>query len=537
MEEIACIPFAETNKFSRLIIDYLNQDPKLSKYYTDFPSMANFAKQIERKQNFPVENRSVLVDALQEQLKPLILESDLAASIQSRIDQLGNKNTYTVTTGHQLNIFTGPIFFIYKIASAIKLSQKLNLEYLNQKVLPVYWMATEDHDFEEINHIHFNEGVNSWNSDQGGAVGRFSTKDFKEVYNEVADLLGPGKNAEYLKDLFHKAYLEHSNLSHATAYIAYTLFKDYDLIVIDGDSTNLKRLFAPIMAEELTENTAIKSTLDYNKQLYNDYHSQVEFRDINLFYLGKSYRERIVYEGGKYQVLNQELSFSKEEIQEELQKYPERFSPNVVLRPLYQETILPNLAYIGGGGELAYWFQLKSVFEAYNQVYPFLVLRNSAMIIPSLETKRMESIGLEIRDLFLSKMDLKAKWVKSKTDQDPELKAYSDKIESIFDDLEMVAKLTDKSMLGAVNAQRQKQLNGIENLKKKLLRAEKKKYTIEMEKIDRIFHELFPSNSLQERHDNMMKFYLSEGHQWIDSLVDLFDPLNFNFYVLGLSKR
>jgi len=205
-----------------------------------------------------------------------------------------------------------------------------------------------------------------------------------------------------------------------------------------------------------------------------------------------------------------------------------------VLRPLYQEVILPNLAYIGGGGEIAYWLQLKDMFDFLKVPYPLPILRNSVMMIPEKWQNRLKDLDLEAKDLFQKLEALKKNYIRDHFPEDIELERFEKQLEGIFTDLEEVANLTDRSMLGAVNAQRQKQLKGIQNLRKKLIRAEKRQHSAHMEKLERIYFALFPKGALQERHDNIAVFYADHGQSLIEKIHDSLDPLDFRFTLINL---
>src|SRR5690606_7833848 len=351
-----CITFQNSGYFSEIVIDYLTQSEKIKPFYRHFPTLGNFKLQVEEKQNFSSENRKILTQALLQQYEGLVISE----ATQKNIDLLNEKQTFTITTGHQLSLFTGHLYFVYKIISVIKLCGQLKKEYPESDLVPVYWMATEDHDFEEINHFLFHEKKIVWNKSLSGAVGEFDTQGLEEVFKVLSIELGISANAQYLKNLFEKAYLKHQNLADATRFLVNELFSDYGLVIIDGNDKNLKKVFAPFIKEELFNQTSFNKV---SETLNNfPYPAQVNPREINLFYLDKNLRERIIKENDTYLINNTNLKFSETELLDILQSHPEKFSPNVIMRPLYQEVILPNLCYVGGGGELAYWLELKAFF-------------------------------------------------------------------------------------------------------------------------------------------------------------------------------
>jgi bacillithiol biosynthesis cysteine-adding enzyme BshC len=344
-----CISYQKSGYFSKLILDYLDEKPELAQFYNRFPKIENFKDQIaEKQQNFPVENRKLLVAELENQY----LNFNISQKTQDNLQLLKKDTTFTITTGHQLNLFTGPLYFIYKIVSTINLCKQLKIAYPNNDFVPVYWMATEDHDFEEINYFNFKKSKIKWNRESSGPVGRLTNEGLNEVFEALKNEIGSSENAKDLLDLFENSYLKHSNLATATRYLANELFKAEGLVIVDGDAKELKKMFIPFVKNEITSGVSYQKVTETNAQL-SEYKIQVNPREINLFYIEDQLRERIIIENNTYKINNTERVFTPTEILNELENHPEKFSPYVILRPLYQEVILPNLCYMGGGGEIA----------------------------------------------------------------------------------------------------------------------------------------------------------------------------------------
>lgn len=525
-----CISYQNSGYFSSLMNDYLDQNPNLQSLFNHFPNLENFESQIkEKKTNYANENRAVLVSVLKNQYSKI----STSGLTHQNIEALENPDTFTVTTGHQLNLFTGPLYFLYKIISTMNLTKELQAKYPSQNFVPIYWMATEDHDFDEINYFNFKGRKFRWNKESSGPVGRLSTEglaDFFEVYSHE---LGAGKNAEAIKNLFKESYLNHSNLADATRFLANELFGEYGLVILDADDQDLKRTFIPYIKEELTQQTSHKKVLETTEKL-NNYTIQVNPREINLFYMEDDLRERIFFENEKYRVNNTKMEFSEKEMLSLLENHPEKFSPNVIMRPLYQEVILPNLCYIGGGGEIAYWLELKSFFDAVNVTFPVLLLRNSALLATEKQAKKADKLGLSWSDLFSKQTNLVNEKTKLLDDFSIDLSIQKDFLKNQFHYLHNLAQKTDKSFLGAVKAQETKQIKGLENLEKRLLKAQKKKHFDELERITDLQNELFPNKSLQERQTNFSEFYLENGKELIQKLITDLKPLEANFNIIIL---
>lgn len=529
--KVTQIPFKKTGFFSDMMIDYLDENSRLKPFYNNFPNTKGFYNQIEeKKKSFRLQNRIVLSDALQNQYKGFAISD----KTQENIDLLKKQNTFTVTTGHQLNLFTGPLYFLYKIISTINLAEELSEKFPENQFIPVYWMATEDHDFDEINYFNFDGKKVLWNRKDGGAVGRFSTEGLEQVFNVFTEHLGNSKNAEYLKELFSRGYLQHNNLADATRFIANELFAEYGLVIIDGDDNSLKELFTPFVKQELENQVSYREVTNTIARLEENYNIQVNPREINLFYLGDDFRERIVFEDGVYKINNTALVFTKEELLLELKNNPKAFSPNVIMRPLYQEVILPNLCYIGGGGEQAYWLELKSYFDAVEVPFPILLLRNSVQVLSEKQAKKLSNLNITKEEIFLNQHELLSKKVIENSDLEISFKDKKEFLKKQFLELKEVATKTDVTFLNAVNAQERKQIKGLENLEKRLLKAEKKRQNDLIERITKLLNSLLPNQSLEERQRNFSEYYLEYGNTFIKTLKTVLKPLELEFTILEL---
>lgn len=523
------INYQNSGYFTKLIIDYLGEKKELKPFYNRFPKIENFKNQlVEKSLNFSHENRQILVAELQQQYTGF----EISEATSNNIQLLKNYNAFTITTGHQLNLFTGPLYFLYKIISTINLCKELKANYPEYDFVPIYWMATEDHDFEEINNFNFRNHKIKWNRESFGPVGRLSTAGLAEVYSQFEKELGSSSNASDLKKLFDDTYLKHSNLSDATRFLANALFKNEGLVILDGDSMALKKLFIPYVKKDLLNQMSFKKVSETNAVL-KDYKIQVNPREINLFYVEDDLRERIVFENEKYKVNHTNIEFSENEIVALLDSHPEKFSPNVILRPLYQEVILPNLCYVGGGGEIAYWLELKSNFDANEVTFPILLLRNSALLSTQKQNDKADKLNLTWNDLFLNQQKLFTQKTKEYSKFTIDFSEQKTHLKKQFEDLYKIASQTDKSFIGALKAQEAKQIKGLENLEKRLLKAEKRVHADKLERILLLQNEMFPNQVLQERKANFSEFYLEHGNLLIKKLLEKLNPLEQNFTVIS----
>jgi bacillithiol biosynthesis cysteine-adding enzyme BshC len=512
------IDFPDTHAFSSFFLDYIQQKDSLKKFYERFPSLANFEAQLQDKSSFSQANRTLLADGLTKQYSQLTISK----SVKANIDSLRDNKTFTVTTGHQLNVFTGPLYFIFKIVTVINACKALKEKYPAYHFVPLYWMASEDHDYEEIKSFRLYGKKYTWQTEQQGAVGRFETKDFKDLINQL-----PGDVS-----VFKDAYEKNKTLASAVRQYVNALFGVEGLVVVDGDDRQLKTLFTKVIQDDLFNHSAKKVVDSATQELQSlGYHTQVNAREINLFYLDAGVRSRLEREGDTFRVVDSTLTFSKSEIEKMILAEPEKFSPNVVLRPLYQEMILPNLAYVGGPAELVYWLQLKGVFKFFQIPLPILMPRNFGMVVDAPTQKKFSKTGLDVKDLFQEKNYLFNHWVANNSQHDLSLGKQMQSLQTLLNEIRNKATAIDSTLSKLVAAENQRALNGLERIEKKMLKAEKRKHEEKLKQIETVKDALFPNGSLQERTDNFLNFYQSNP-DFIQKLLAAFDAFDFRFNVL-----
>lgn len=510
------LPLKETGLFQGLFNDYISEQPSIRSLY-------GFHINREAYQSFldtnPYESldRNTLVKSLETQAATVTNTSDL--SLQN-IRKLNDATAYTVTTGHQLCLFTGPLYFIYKIISTINLGKALQQAFPDKTFVPVYWMASEDHDFEEINHVHVFGKKLSWNNPQKGSVGEFSTDGIQDVISELKTVLGESANSTALIQLFEKSYTEHRTLAQATRYLVNELFGKYGLVILDGNDAELKSVFKAEFKSDIFESKSVAAVNETIQTLKDkNYSIQVNPRDINVFYKDANLRERIELSNGQYKVLNTGLSFSKEELTDLIENEPEKLSPNVVLRPLYQQKILPNIAYVGGPGEIAYWLEYKALFESYQITFPVLMPRNFVLFIDKATITKLQKLNLKPEDVFMDGEELVKNLIKTQH-ADVSLEESKNSLSDVYQSIVNTITAIDKSLIGATEAEKQKALNGIQNIEQKINRALKQKSETDINQIWSVKQKLFPNQVPQERYDNFSMYVAKYGEAFINGLFE-----------------
>jgi bacillithiol synthase len=524
------IPYRQTNAFSHIITDYLDKAAALQPFYHAFPDIEGVKQVIEARKGFP-NNRAVLVEQLKKQYA-----SSVPASVatEKNIAALADNTTFTITTAHQPNLFTGPLYFIYKILHAIKLAESCKTWLPQYDFIPVYYMGSEDADLDELGHFYIDGEKKTWSTKQTGAVGRMKVdKELRKLIQSIEGQLTVLPQGEEILSLVKDCYTEGSLIQDATFRFVNALFAEYGLVILLPDNAALKNEMAKVFEDDLLNQTASSIVEQTAKRLdAAGYKVQANPREINLFYLKDNIRERIEQKDDHYVVLNSQLTFSKEEMQKELAAHPGRFSPNVILRGLFQETVLPNIAFIGGGGETAYWLQLKDLFDHYNVPFPLLVLRNSFLVIEQKMKEKVEKLGFSTTDIFQPEQELLNRLVERETSQKLKLNGTFTATENLYDAIRNQAAAIDSTLGKHVEALKTNSLYRLQELEKKMLRAEKRKFSDHQRHIHSIKEKLFPRNGLQERVDNIMWYYAKWGKGFLHTLYQHSLSLEQEFVVL-----
>jgi bacillithiol biosynthesis cysteine-adding enzyme BshC len=512
------LAFRDTEYFSRLILDYLDRHPNLRPFFSHTPDVEGIRNAIAFRQQTHFD-RQQLVAQLREQYKEVTPATEVTASI----NLLEKQNTFTITTAHQPNLLTGPLYFVYKLLHTIRIADQLSKAIPENHFVPVYFMGSEDADFDELSHFTINGKKYEWNTNQSGAFGRMMIdKALVQLLDEVEkQLCTLPFSAEIIKAL-RVCYAQGKTIAQATFEWVHHLMGQYGLVVLLPDHPAFKSTFKEKMKADLCDHTAYQ-VLQETKSLFPytaDW--QANARPVNLFYLKDNIRERIEREGNDFKVVNTSLRFNQEEILNLLHHHPESFSPNVILRPLFQEKILPNLAYIGGAGEIAYWLQLQPVFQQYQIPFPVLWLRHSVLMLTARQDEKLRQLGFSSREIFRSAADCIKAYTLRNSDHKLSLSEEKAALQTLFEKMAAIAGQTDPTLQPHTHALYQGILKKVEALEMKMLRAEKRKFKEASLQIEQLKAQLFPAGNLQERSENMLSYYAAYGDQWLHQLYKHF---------------
>ena len=523
--------YKSTDSFSKLVTDYLDDVAELKNYYTHRPDVEGIKNAIDIKSKDAI-NRKLLVEELKNQYNG----TKTSQKVFDNIDALLNENCFTVCTAHQPNIFTGHLYFVYKILHAIKLADELNEKIEGKHFVPVYYMGSEDADLDELGQVVVNSVHYKWNTNQKGAVGRMLIDEpFLKLIDDIERQLMSDTFGAEIVEVLRCSYSKGKLLSVATFEFVNFLFNKYGLVVLLPDNPAFKAIFKENIKKELLEKHSAKIVASAIKDFPKQYKIQTGGREINLFYLKDDIRQRIEHIDGNYKVVNTDIIFTEAEIIKEVDAFPERFSPNVILRPLYQEMILPNVAFIGGGGELAYWLELKSLFDSAHIAFPVLMLRNSFTIIKSKTSQSIASLGLSVEDLFHPIQFIQEKYVKTNSTNKLLLDDEKKSLRELYDNIQNTAVTVDITLQKHVASLYVNSLQKLEALEKKMLRAEKKRNEFALIKIEKIKNEIYPTGNLQERVENMLQYYAGVGISFFDVILEFSHGCKQKFVVIEVN--
>ncbi|HET7116802.1 MAG TPA: bacillithiol biosynthesis cysteine-adding enzyme BshC [Hanamia sp.] len=522
------IPYSQTGEFTKITLDYINEAPALKDFYEHPVNLDGIKSAIIERKKYNT-NRKLLVERFTDQYKDFNDCDNVKANIHALLDE----NTFTICTAHQPNIFTGHLYFVYKILHTIKLADLLKKELPEYNFVPVFFMGSEDADLEELNHIVIDGEKYVWGTKQTGAVGRMNVDDnLLKLIEKIAGRLSVEKYGNALIELLKKCFKKKSTVEEATFLFVHYLFKDYGLLVLLPDDPAFKREMVSVFEDDIFNHTSSEIVNHTSDKLSENYKAQAYPREINLFYLKDNLRNRIVSVEDHFVVHDTEITFSKEDIKKELKEHPERFSPNVILRGLFQEMILPDVAWIGGGGELAYWLQLIGLFKNYSIPYPVLVLRNSFLIIDEKYKKLLQKLKLNAVELFKGKEILLNEIIKRESKIVLNLEKEKKEFENIYKTIKEIVSNIDSTLIehtSALQTKHEKKLNALE---KKMLRAEKRRFTDQKKQLNKIFSVLFPNDGLQERTENFMSFYSKWGDDFFKILYESSLTLKSEFCIV-----
>jgi len=480
----------------------------------------DYKSTIERKlANYSPENRQRLVSALRNQYAKL----GHSEVVESQLQKLAMPNCVTISCGHQLVMFGGPMYVAFKMLSVIKLANELQAAFPDYQFVPIHWLHGEDHDVEEVSKLTLFGKPMLWETDQTGPVGELSTQGLDILAQEIAS-----KGANQSALLFAK----NDSLLHASFSFLHHWFGDMGLLQIDASATSLKELFLPIAQQEVAEKTSHAAILQTTSELENrGYKAQIQPREVNLFWLENGQRYRIAATADGYEFVGSGKQVSESELLSLMEASPEKVSPNVALRPLYSQIILPDVAFVGGPAEVAYWAQFTGLFQAFQVPMPVVLPRFSSMILKEAQKKKLDKWELAIASLFEDEPVLKRNWLQKVSNLPIELKTMEQELENWWGQLSVLAAKTDASLEAWVLAEQARFSKQTDNVFKRMLKAGETTFEADWQQFINLKSRLFPNGHLQEREEAWLGFCLNNPH-WLQEIYEQIEVLKPGLKVL-----
>ena len=512
--------------FSRLFVDYISDYPKVRQFYNGNPREESDWKRVIKEvlgRNF---DRSAISQILTRQNR------DFHCGVRSlaNIDFLRDDNCVAVVTGQQVGLFTGPLYTIYKAITAVKLSARLGEQFPENKFVPIFWLAGEDHDFEEVSSVsvynvagelvRYEYKPKQERSEANyGPVGEIELDEsIEQLFKAAAESLVPTEFKPKVIELYATAYQKGMTFNKAFVHLMNVLFEDSGLIFLNSNDAELKKLLQPTFQQELANTPrSCQLVIDQSAIIERQYHAQVKPRPINLFLFHEKGRYPIEPHPEGYFLKGTRQHFSRQQLDDLVTTKPELFSPNVVLRPICQDTLLPTVAYVAGPSELAYFGQYKTLYEEFGITMPIIYPRASVTIVEEKVEKVLERFSLEATDFFGDLEFLKQQVAEQISDLKAEeffSSAWSS-IQGSLDQLKPALQSIDPTLLPALNHTLDKLHTHLDSLKEKTIAAQKRQHEVALRQIDKAGANLFPSSDFQERQINVLYFLNKYGLEFL----------------------
>lgn len=517
-------PIAALDLFSTFDQRFCAGDPDLAPFLS-FPADKESFLLAARQKSAHYTNRPSLSRLIESQYDNVPVNPALKANL----DGLSTGNALSITTAHQPLLFGGALYFVYKALTTISLARAASQWLDGQIVVPVFVLGTEDHDYEEVRHARLFSERLTWDSGQdGGPVGRMPIGNISELIAQAEEKFRPLPFGKEVIELLRSSYIPERTFGQSTFQFLHQLLGQEGLVILDLDSQIAKATCADLFEAEFLQSFSkpiVEATLATLEAV--GFHQQAHVRDINLFYLKQTSRDRIerVHEDC-YQTIDRQRTWSREALLREMHAHPDRFSPNVILRPLLQETILPNIAFVGGGGELAYWVQLGDLFTYLGVPFPILVRRHSVQLIDEITQQKLTKLGMSLDRLFQPLETVIQEYVHDRAESSSDLASERASLADLMQRVREKCAQIEPTLERSAESTEVQMDKLMQNLEGKITRGLKHLHDLEVQQIKGIFERNFPNGNLQERTENVLPWMARYGKGWIEELLAALKPLD-----------
>jgi bacillithiol synthase len=530
------LPFERIPHQSRLFLDYLKDPVALRKFY---PSAVRFHHELPQRAPEVLSNYRVDREKVCDALAAMNQRWGAGEATLDNIRLLRESDCIAVVSGQQAGLFTGPLYTIYKALSAVKLAGCLRQR--NTKAVPVFWIAAEDHDFPEVakaeligrdcqlKHVEVSTGLHR----EGQPVGQVVLDDsIDAVVDQLFELLPNSEFAADMKALVKQAWQPGRGYVESFGTMMTSLLGSHGLIFLDPLDPELKRLAAPLYSEAARRAPEIAAALEQRSGELESagYHAQV-LATANSFPLflhdDEGARHAVVrVANGKYKAKDIPGEYTAEELATMARETPQRFSPNVTLRAVVQDYLLPTIAYYGGAAEIAYFAQTAEVYRLLDRPATPILPRSSLTMIERHTGRVLERYGLDLAHFFEGPEPVMKRVVEEYLGADT-AKLFSNTEQNVNHELDRLRadlEAIDPTLASALDTGRKKINYQLDGLRTRFVRAQMNRDEAAHRQLQRAFDQLYPNKDLQERHINVTSLLARHGTyviEWIYNAINL----------------
>ncbi len=522
--------------------NYLTAFDRVAEFYEHpYRGEAAIAEQAARMEARP-RNRRRLAEILLQQNRRFGAGEKTFANI----DKLVDDNALVIITGQQTGLFGGPLYVLYKALTAIKLVDRLSRQ-CERCFVPVFWLASDDADYAEVNHITLqdkNHTLQKLSLSDTPAAGRpiaeiALSENIASLIDELDALTQNTEFKPFLLETLQKCYSPGTSLSDAFGRWLMNLLREFGMIFIDPSDREIRKLIAPIFEQEIREGSpSTHAVLDSTRRLEQQHlPAQITIRAgrLNLFYLDGG-RHSLELHNSTIRSTDGSLQFTREQLLELVEAHPERFSPNVVLRAVTQDFLFPTVAYVAGPAEIAYFAQLKGVYQHFDVPMPIIYPRKSVTLIEPSADRIMDKYRLTLTDfwqnpeLLLTRLAREAIPAELSSEVERLKKRWAEDLRA----LEPAFEHLDATLLPTLQNAEGRAVGTLTHLEKKILQATKRKQETVRAQIMRVANSVYPHLSLQERVHNYTPWLFKYGPDLIERLYELLDISGFEHQLIRL---
>lgn len=540
------INFSNIPANQNLFLDFIEEFDNVAKFYSkNFRDKDNYIKHFNRLIQQDRSHRNKLTQIIKNQYST----KKVSKETEANIEQLDSPKTIAVITGQQLGLFSGPLYTIYKTITAIKFCKKLKEDYPEFNFVPIFWLEGDDHDYDEVRtisllnneniltDISYNDGLEE--ETNRGSIGKLKfNENINLVFEELQKTLRETEFKASLIDFLKTIYSPGKTFLESFSELLFNLFDQHGLIIFNPIDDEVKKLLTPIFRKAITDFQYHSTALvERSAELEEVYHAQVKVKAINLFYLDE--KERLLIEPtetGELRLKGKRKKFSFEEILNQIENTPAKFSPNVLLRPICQDFLFSTGFYIAGPGEISYFAQVNPLYEFFSIEEPFIYPRASATIVEQGVNQVLTKHNLSIIEIFVDEKELIDKIVRASSELNIEqlFSSANENINNVFKDVSEKIILIDKTLGDLSEKSLQRIQQTLDYLKQKATEAEKRKYETSIRQLSKVQNILYPKNNLQEREINFIYFVNKYGMDFLKWLYDNLTIDKFHHQILEM---